>query len=197
MLIDRIEFITKTKAKVTFDNGVECILYRSEIRREGLEENKEVPEEQFSSIMKEIVLKRAKKKVMDLLIRSDKTEKELRDKLKRDQYPEFIIEKAIAYVHSYHYINEQNYLENYVKYHSRGKSRIMLVQELTQKGIDRENIFDCLEEFYDEREQVRYLVAKKVRGRLEITPEEKEKISRYLFRKGFKSSDIFGELKKY
>lgn len=197
MLVDRIEFITKTKAKVCFDNGVECILYRMEIRREGLEEGEEIPEEQFESIMKEIVLKHAKKKVMDLLIRSDKTEKELRDKLKRDQYPEFIIEQAIAYVHFYHYINEDNYLENYVKYHSRGKSRIMLVQELTQKGIDKENISDCLEKLYDEREQVRYLVQKKIRGRLEITPEEKEKVSRYLFRKGFKSSDIFGELKKY
>lgn len=197
MLVTGLLNLTKNKIKVEFDESFECVLYASEIRKLGIELDATIPDEEILLFMKEVVLKRAKKKAMDLLIRSDKTEKELRDKLKKDGYPEFIIDQTLAYVHSFHYINEENQLETYIRYHSKGKSKIILKQELVKKGFDRELISTYLDELYNEEDELKIAVKKKIGAKESISQEEKEKIFRYLFRKGFKQSDIIRELEFY
>lgn len=197
MYIIQTEQINTKKTRVIFDNGVECICFRSEVRKFGLEKDEEIPEYEYEELMKDYIGKRAKKKAMDLLIRSDKTEKELRDKLGKDCYPEFIIEETIAYLHSYHYINEDNHLETYIRYHGKGKSRIYLKQELKKKGFDREKIGDYLDEFHNEQEQLRYLLRKKVTNVSELTKEQRDKLYMQLYRKGFSQSDIRKELQTY
>lgn len=197
MLVTGLINLTKNKIKVEFDESFECVLYASEIRKLGIELDATILDEEILLFMKEVVLKRAKKKAMDLLIRSDKTEKELRDKLKKDGYPEFIIDQTLAYVHSFHYINEENQLENYIRYHSRGKSKIILKQELVKKGFDRELITTYLDELYNEEDELKIAVKKKIGAKESISQKEKEKIFGYLFRKGFKQSDIIRELELY
>ena len=197
MLVTALTNLTKNKIKVEFDESFECVLYASEIRKLGIEMDATILDEEILLFMKEVVLKRAKKKAMDLLIRSDKTEKELRDKLKKDGYPEFIIDQTLAYIHSFHYINEENQLETYIRYHSRGKSKIILKQELVKKGFDRELISAYLDELYNEEEELKIAEKKKIGSKESISQEEKEKIFRYLFRKGFKQSDIIRELELY
>lgn len=194
MLIIHVETINKTKSKISFENGIDCICYRSEIRKFDLEEDTEIGEDAYQELMKDYVGKRAKKKAMDLLIRSDKTEKELRDKLKRDGFPEYIIEETIAYLHSYHYINEDNHLETYIRYHGKGKSRLYMKQELKKKGFDSEKIGYYLEEYHDELEELRYVIKKKTGNMPEITQKQREKLSMQLYRKGFSLSDIRREM---
>lgn len=194
MYIIHTESINTKKTKITFDNGVECICYRSEIRKFDLEQDTEISEDAYEELMNDYVGKRAKKKAMDLLIRSDKTEKELRDKLKRECFPEFLIEETIAFLHSYHYINEDNHLETYIRYHGKGKSRTLLKQELKKKGFDSEKIGYYLDEYHDDQEELRYLIRKKVSNLSEMTPKEKEKLFMQLYRKGFSPSDIRREI---
>ena len=79
MYILNTETINTKKSRILFDNGVECICYRSEIRKFNLNKEEEITEESYQELMKDYITKRAKKKAMDLLIRSDKTEKELRE----------------------------------------------------------------------------------------------------------------------
>lgn len=196
MQIIYTEALNKTKTKIGFDNGVECICYRSEIRKFDLTEDTEIGEEAYQELMKDYVGKRAKKKAMDLLIRSDKTEKELRDKLKRDGFPPFIIDQTIAYLHSYHYINEDNHLETYIRYHSKGKSRLFMKQELKKKGFDSEKIGYYLDECYDEQEELRYVIGKRTANMLEISPQQREKLTMQLYRKGFSLSDIRREMNR-
>lgn len=196
MQIIHTEVIRAKKTKVTFENGIECICYSSEVRKFALYEEQEITEEAYEELMKDYIEKRAKKKAMDLLIRSDKTEKELRDKLKREGFPEFVIDHVITFLNSYHYINEDKYLENYIRYHGKGKSRILLVQELKKKGFDSEKIGHCLEEYYDEKEELKALIRKKAPD-LETMPEkEKEKLLKQLYRKGFSISDIRKEISR-
>jgi len=197
MLVTEIVNLTKTKSKIEFDECFTCVLYASEIRKLGIELHEEIPDEEMQLFFKEVVLKRAKKKAMDLLIRCDRTEKELRDKLNKDGFPEFIVDQTIEYVHSFHYINEENQLETYIRYHSKGKSKVILKQELIKKGFDRELISDYLDEFYCEEDELRATVQKKIGNKTEITKEEKDKLCRYLFRKGFKQSDIMKVLQNY
>lgn len=197
MYIAKTEIVNTKKTRITFDNGIECICFRSEIRKFGLEEGEEITEAEYEELMRAYVGKRAKRKAMDLLIRSDKTEKELRDKLKRECFPEDIIEDTIDYLHSYHYINEDNHLETYIRYHGKGKSRIYLKQELKKKGFESEKIGEYLDEYHDEREELHQLVKKKMTGAGELTSEKREKICMQLYRKGFSVSDIRREMDSY
>lgn len=197
MYILNTETINTKKSRIIFGNGVECICYRSEIRKFNLNKEEEITEESYQELMKDYITKRAKKKAMDLLIRSDKTEKELRDKLKREGYPDFIIEETIAFLHSYHYINEDNHLETYIRYHGKGKSRILLKQELKRKGFESEKIADFLDEYHDEREELHHLIKKKAPNLQSMTPEQREKLCGQLYRKGFSISDIRKEIDLY
>lgn len=197
MYIVQTEAINTKKERIAFENGVECICFRSEIRKFCLEKDKEISDHEYEELMKDYIGKRAKKKAMDLLIRSDKTEKELRDKLKRECYPDFIIEKTISYLHSYHYINEDNHLESYIRYHGRGKSRIYLKQELKKKGFESEKISTYLDEYHNEREELRYAIRKKAPDVSSMTEEQRDKLCMQLYRKGFSQSDIRKELQIY
>lgn len=197
MYIVKVETVNTKKSRITFDNGIECICFRSEIRKFALEEGEEIGQAEYEELMNDYIGKRAKKKAMDLLIRSDKTEKELRDKLKRECFPEDIIEDTIAYLHSYHYINEENYLETYIQYRGKGKSRICLKQELKRKGFESEIIEQYLDEYYNEREELHQLVKKKMSGVGELTQKKKEMLCMQLYRKGFSVSDIRKEIDSY
>lgn len=197
MYIIHTEAINTKKTKITFDNGVECICYRSEIRKFDLYDDEEITEESYEELMKDYIEKRAKKKAMDLLIRSDKTEKELRDKLKRECYPEFIIDNTIDFLNSYHYINEDNHLETYIRYHGKGKSRILLKQELKKKGFDSEKIGYYLDEYHDEESELQTLIRKKAPNLADMSKEEREKLCKQLYRKGFSTSDIRREISIY
>ena len=56
--------------------------------------------------MKDVLLKRAKLRCMNLLKSRDYTEYQLRMKLRQGVYPEDIIDAAVAYVASYGYVND-------------------------------------------------------------------------------------------
>lgn len=63
------------------------------------------------------------------LLRSmDRTEQQLRQKLKEGDYPEEIIDIAIAYVQKLHYQDDRRYASNYVDYRKKNKSRLQLKQ---------------------------------------------------------------------
>lgn len=196
MYITQTEIINAKKTKILFDNGIECVCYRSEIQKFDLEVDTEIGDDAYQELMQEYILKRAKKKAMDFLIRSDKTEKELRDKLKQECYPDCIIEETIAFLHSHHYINEDSYLENCIRYYGKGKSAMFLKQKLKKKGFDGEKVGYYLDKLHNEEAELVYLIKKKVSGVVELTPEQREKLSMQLYRKGFSLSDIKRQLDK-
>jgi regulatory protein len=98
---------------------------------------------------------RQKVGAMNLLIRRDRTEKELRDKLRTAGYPDAAtIEAVCEYVKSYGYINDDrgmpvHYLE--IGAGERKVLRNLVIENLLQKGSQpekiiagEENIWNCL-----------------------------------------------------
>ena len=114
MQVTKVEALTKTKWKVELDGQFAFVLYKKEILRFGIEVNGELSEELYEQIKKDVVLKRAKLRAMHLLTDMARTESQLRDKLKRNMYPEDVISQAIAYVKSFGYINDEAYIENFI-----------------------------------------------------------------------------------
>lgn len=133
---------------------------------------------------------------MKLLERMDRTEKNLRKKLKEKEFSEEEIDDAVAYVKSYHYLDDERYAKTYVRYHETAKSVTRLRQDLCQKGVDRETIDRVLERDYqgDEEAQIRLLLAKKNYDP-GMEPREKQRIYGFLLRRGFPSSKILRVMK--
>ena len=123
MQVTKVESLTKTKWKVELDGQFAFVLYKKEILQFGIEVNGELSEELYEQIKKDVVLKRAKLRAMHLLTDMARTESQLRDKLKRNMYPEDVISQAIAYVKSFGYINDEAYIENFIQSKRETKSR--------------------------------------------------------------------------
>ena len=195
MIITNLERGRGQKIYVTLEDGNRFLLYTGDIRRYHLREGEELSEELFARIMEETIYRRAKQKALAVLKRADQSESELRRKLKQSEYPEEIIEKTIAYVYSYHYLDDKRYAESYLRYKSSSKSRRQMINELRQKGVTKEDIESALEEQPgDDIEAIQRAIRKKTKDVDSLTYEQKQKIAAYLYRKGFQEEDIRREL---
>ena len=88
--------MTKTKFKVYVEEQFAFVLYKGELSRYQIAEGEQITEDTFQKIKKEVILKRAKLRALHLLNDMDRTEAQLRTKLKQGLYTEDIIEQAIA-----------------------------------------------------------------------------------------------------
>jgi len=140
---------------------------------------------------------RAKKRALYLLERMDRTEHQLREKLKASDYPEEVVEEAIAYVKSYHYIDDERYAETFTRYKKDKMSRQQIKQKLIQKGVSRDLIDSAIEDEYDVDESVhiRNLLEKKHFSYEQADEGEFRRVYSYLLRRGFRSNDILKEMK--
>lgn len=193
MYVTKIEPVTKAKYKVFLDEQFAFVLYKGELSRYKIQEDAQLSEETIKEIKKEILEKRAKLRAMHLLERMDRTEAELYTKLKRDLYPEDIIEIAMQYVKSFGYIGDKGYARRFVESRQGSKSKLEIKMSLLQKGISKEIVSEVLEAYYDGQDEsmaIQRLLDKKRFSAETATEEEKRKIYGYLMRKGFSYEEI-------
>ena len=116
----------------------------------------------------------------------DRTRAQLIDKLKEGGYPLYAIEEAIAYIESFHYIDDIRYAQNYISSGIKTKSRKQLSFELERRGVDSQIIKQELENIEVLEEDILKEQIKKKYGQLDLTIEKnKLKVFRYFCNKGF------------
>ena len=193
MLITQISEVDKKRMMIHTEEGFSFVLYKGEIRRFALQEGEEIASEVYEEIRTDILIKRARKRAMFLLEKMDRTESQLRNKLRQGFYGEDLIDDAIAYVKKYHYIDDNRYAQTYVRYQKERKSKRQIKMDLMQKGVDREIIEQAIEAEY-EPESEQELILKWIEKRKykigESDIKEKQKMYQFLMRKGFRSEDI-------
>lgn len=167
------------------DEGFALVLYGGEIRRFHIEEGGELSREAYDEIVGGILCRRARERMIYLLKASDKTEAQLRRKLKEGGYPEPAVEAAITFAREHRYIDDAGYAERYIRSRGTRMSKRQIAYDLQQKGIDREIIAGCLEEFPIQEDRIvrSYLKKKGLDGR-DLSPEERRKAGMALGRKG-------------
>ncbi len=187
MIVTKLEVLEKGKVKVYIDGEFHFLLYRKDIKIYKLQENEQISEKVYEEIIEDTVLRRAKQKAMAILKYMDRTQQELRQKLKQADYSETIIEAAIEYVKKFHYLDDERYAMNYIRFKKNTKSKRQLQTELLQKGIRKEYIELAFQEEYDDEElAIQKAVAKKTPDIDSLSQEEKTKLASSLYRKGFK-----------
>lgn len=199
MIVTDIVELTKSRSKVFIDDSFAFVLYKGELRRYSLEQDKEITAEVYEEIMTTILPKRAKMRSMKLLQNKEYTEKQLKDKLQQGGYPEEVIEEAVSYVKSYRYIDDDRYAATYMEYHIDNKSRQCIVQELLKRGISREcvdrqwNNLELLGVKGDEEEMIRTILEKKHYFEKRADLKEQRRIYAFLMRRGF-SGDLIRKI---
>lgn len=136
---------------------------------------------------------RAIKKAMDILLRMEKTEWQLRDKLKEKGYSEDAIEKAVEYVKGYHYLDDERYARRFVEFHHDKRSIVRLKQDLKKRHVSDECIELALENIEYDDSTALYAELSKILSKYdieELTYEDKQKIMAKVYRKGYKTYDI-------
>ena len=197
-IVTGIEEIDKRRSKIYVDREEMFVLYKGEILQFKIRENEELSVVNYQTIQQEILPKRAKKRCLNLLQVRPYTEQKLREKLKEGYYPEQIIDEAIAYVKSYHYIDDYDYACQYIFYHKETEPRRKIEEKLLRKGIPKEILQKAMDTTYHnaeeqreaEYQQARKLLAKKHYDAEKRDWKEKQKIYAFLIRKGIDSQVI-------
>lgn len=193
MVITKIEEISKNKFHIFIDNKFAFVLYKGELSHYHIEEGIEIKETLIHEIKQNVILKRAKLRAMHLLNDMDRTEGQLREKLKASHYPDDIIEGALNYVKSFGYVNDLQYAKRFIDSKKEKKSKKELYFLLCNKGLPKELIEEAFEDCYEREDSkiaIMELLRKKKYSPETASDKEKQKIFAYLMRKGFSYEDV-------
>lgn len=191
------------KRKVFVNDSFLFAAYPAELSQRGLKEGVQLADTVYQEFCHDVLLPRAKKRVLNLLTTKDRTKKELCDKLSSDGYPQEVAEEAIEYADSYHYVDDLRLAASYIRAGQEEKSRRQLTVKLTEKGVSREVIEEAFEIVCEERLEVmgdeyeeaeitalRRLIAKKSKNQTVFSEKERQKLMTSLYAKGFRQADI-------
>ena len=140
MTVTRIEELSRSRCKIYLEDSFAFVLYKGELRLYGVREQEELSEESYREIMQEVLPKRATLRCMNLLQSRPYTESKLRSKLKEGGYPQESVDSALAYVKSYHYVDDLQFAKDYIVNQAGKKSKRVLEQDLIARGVSRDEI---------------------------------------------------------
>lgn len=196
MRVTGITELTRTRCRIELDQQLAFALYKGELSLYHVKEGEELSEADYHTIMKEVLPKRARLRSMNLLKSREYTTEQLRTRLRQGLYPEEIIEDAIAYVTSFHYIDDLRYAVDYITGHEDSRSRRRIEQDLYGKGISREvmeqawNRWEALGGEQNEQAMIRALLEKKHYDPENADYREKQKLYAFLMRKGYSGEQV-------
>lgn len=184
--------LTKGRAKICLAGGADFVLYKKEYESYGIEEGADLPEDKYQEIITEIIIPRCKKRALHLLEKQDRSEKNLRDKLREGGYSEDVVDIAIDYINEYGYLDDARMAASHIRFYQDSRSKQRLKHDLIGKGISSDVIDRVLEEEYtgDESALIERLLEKKHYDKENATYEDRAKIYRFLMGRGFSSDAI-------
>ena len=201
MIVTDIVSQNKKKAVVYLDGKIAFVLYKGDFKQYGIEIGEKISEEDYKEITETLIPKRALDRSYNLLMTKDYTEKQLREKLRGDAYPEDVIDVTVEKLKYERFLDDRRYAENYIFWKAKERSRNRIFMDLAQKGIDSglaEEVYRTLLEKNDidsEANAVAAFLTKKKIEPDELDYEEREKLIAKLLRKGFSYDSVKKALK--
>lgn len=195
MTITAIREYDKRKVLVQLDEHLELPLYKSEVNKYHLKQREELSIETYSELIC-ILSKRAKLRAMNLLQKRSYTREGLRRKLVEGRYPKELVEDALDYVTSYHYIDDMRYAEEYIRCYCENRSKRRILQDLFSKGVSSDvaeaawERHEALNAPVDEIGQIKELLRKRHFDSETADRKETAKVMNYLYRKGYNIDSI-------
>lgn len=118
-----------------------------------------------------------------------RSEKEVVEKLYQKGYHKNEVEHAIERCKHYKYINDEAYVKSYVDYYGAKLGKKKLAYKLTvEKGVNQTLVSNALEDLIDDDEELekcKEIAAKYVAKKHVVERKDLQKVSAYLYSKGF------------
>ncbi len=125
----------------------------------------------------------------------DRTEKELRDKLREKKYPEDEIDGAVEDMKGYGYIDDARYAARFAAdgFNLRGHGSARIKTDLIKKGVSRDIVDSVLEQNQtDPRERIREVLKVRFSSADLSNPKERNRILGFFSRRGYSYRDVIG-----
>lgn len=191
-----------TKIELQKNNSQRCSIYVDDefafgvdmdsILKYNIQKGNKYTQTEYEHLLNELQYEKAKFMALRYISYCPRTLKQVVEKLQSYEYAESIIDKTISFLKKYEYINDIEYIKNYIPNRIRNKryGRHRIIYELAQKGISRDIIEPILDSYEDdEYESAMYLYNKKTKGKAVLDYKEQGNIYRYLQGRGY-SYDI-------
>lgn len=196
-VITRIEIQKRNKDRVNiFIEGEFAFSCSAElVFTHKLKENKAVDIEKLKEIVEEDNYLKCKNNALKIIERSYKTEKEIFDKLKQKGYDEKVIARAIDFLISYNFLNDENYTAMYIKDKIKAEGRKKIKFSLLRKGIDEHIIEEKLKEIDSSQEldTAFELAQRKYKTIIKAEKDNRKiykKLGDYLLRRGYSFEEV-------
>lgn len=169
---------------VYIDGNFAFGLGEGDLLRLGLVKNQEITQQELDELQSKVELAKAYDKALNYLDYRPRSVKEIRDYLSRKDYSNDVITSVIDKLHSAGLVDDRRFARQWIEWraNTRPRSRMQLIKELRQKGIDNEIIDQSVAEIDDQVEiqQIKQLIAK-----YENRYSSREKLLAYLSRQGY------------
>lgn len=199
MKINNINYINKRTVIVSLDNEYQFPLYKDVMNLYNLAVGMDINDDKLELIVNKHVKDMARSYILDSLGRSSKTKVQMIEKTLEKGYPRDVVDVIIGEFENLGYIDDYNYARNYYELKATSKSLYYIKNMLRSKGVPDIIISEVLsdgDESY-EIKQIEKFLDTKLKGNKNITPNEKNKIIASLFRKGYKTSNIYLIISQY
>jgi regulatory protein len=159
------------------------------VSRLGLEKGKDLTEGRVKEVLSQKAESEAKNVALRFLSFRRRTEKEIKDKLKKKGFDEKTIKSTIDKLKQYDLINDSEFAAAWVRerltYKPRGKK--LLAQELWRKGIRKEIIDQVTGELCQDEDKPAIELLEKIKGRYKnLVPQvARRRMYGLLIRRGF------------
>lgn len=192
--------IRKKAYKIYIDDSYAFLLYEDELNQLQLSKGDEISTDVYNTIVEDIVYNRAKKKALNMLTHSDKTEREIYNRLKEEYFNDDIIERTIAYLKEYNYLNDERYATDYINSRKGRESKLAIETKLLNKGINKAVLDKIIAKEYNNIEEdgmdpeilaINKILLKKCYNPTKLSFDEKQKLIKMLERKGFELEKIY------
>ena len=195
MKITKLEVQKNDKNRVNlyvddeFYSGIPAELVYLEHLKTGLE----IDEKDLKKIIFENEKSKAMSRVTKYIGSSLKTQKQIRDYLRKKEYSDDTIEFVMSKLVEYNYIDDQKYAQAYVLTYGKKYGKLKLKSQLKVKGVSEEIIECVLED--NKVDSIESVASKYLKNKV-MSYEVSQKLFGFLYSRGYEFDEINSYINK-
>ena len=195
MKITKLEVQKNDKNRVNlyvddeFYSGIPAELVYLEHLKTGLE----IDEKDLKKIIFENEKSKAMSRVTKYIGSSLKTQKQIRDYLRKKEYSDDTIEFVMSKLVEYNYIDDKKYAQAYVLTYGKKYGKLKLISQLKVKGVSEEIIECVLED--NKVDSIESVASKYLKNKV-MSYEVCQKLFRFLYSRGYEFDEINSYINK-
>lgn len=155
----------KTRCNLEIDGKFYCRMKLDTVLKSGLKVGMSIDTDFLSHLQLESEKLTALDKALKHISVTMKTEKEIRDFLRRKGYLQEVSDYVLDKMKDYGFVDDETFAASYIESASKRKGSRLIQLELRQKGVDGQTIDDALSALDDETESAKRCLERYMRGK--------------------------------